>query len=141
MVKSILVSLDGSEYSERALTIARELAKATGARIDLISVALRFKEAHVPPVEKLDEQTRQRILDYLMPHLDAIKQDGIQAGGHIAHGAPSEEIVRQAKETAADLIVMSTHGIGATGLHALGSVAMKVLQTAPCPVLMVRIPQ
>jgi nucleotide-binding universal stress UspA family protein len=36
--------------------------------------------------------------------------------------------------------VMSTHGIGATGRHALGSVAMRVLQESDCPVLMVRIP-
>ncbi len=48
-------------------------------------------------------------------------------------------IVQYAREHDIDLVVMSTHGIGAKGGYAMGSVALKVLQTAPCPVLLRRI--
>ncbi len=140
MISSILVPLDGSEYSERALVVATELAKLSGARIHLLSVVLRLKQAHVAVLESLDERVGKAVDDYLAPHVERIKQARIDGVAHVLYGEPSEEIVNQAKESAADLIVMSTHGIGATGLHALGSIAMKVLQTAPCPVLMVRIP-
>ena len=56
-------------------------------------------------------------------------------------GVPFQEIVRQAEEHHADLIIMGTHG--RTGLrHALlGSVAEKVVRKAPCPVLTVRHPE
>ncbi len=140
MISSILVPLDGSEYSERALGQALEVAKPMGARIELLSVVLRLKQAHVPPVESLDERIGQAVSDYLAPHIERIKQAGLEAVSKVEYGEPSEAIVSEARQAKADLIVMSTHGIGATGLHALGSVAMKVLQTAPCPVLMVRIP-
>jgi nucleotide-binding universal stress UspA family protein len=53
-------------------------------------------------------------------------------------GAPSSAIVHQAAEKGADLIVMGTHGRGGVAHLLLGSVAEKVLRTAPCPVLIVR---
>jgi nucleotide-binding universal stress UspA family protein len=56
----------------------------------------------------------------------------------LLHGAISSEIVRFAKDEGYDLIVMGTHGRTGLGHVMLGSVAEKVLRTAPCPVLTVR---
>jgi len=55
-------------------------------------------------------------------------------------GAPAAEVVRYAQEAEIDLIVMGTHGRGFVGHVVMGSVAEKVVRTAPCPVLTVRNP-
>jgi nucleotide-binding universal stress UspA family protein len=141
MFRSILVPLDGSNYSERALTSGLELARITSAKVTLVSVILAYKDAHVPPVARLDAQAKERAETYLAPFLEDGRRSGFDMVGLVAHGEPAEEIVKAAHGAQADLIVMSTHGIGASGRHALGSVAMKVLQDSNCPVLMVRIPE
>ena len=135
MFKSLLVPLDGSEYSERALAMGLELARLTGAKVTLLTVVLAYKDAHVPEVPSLEAQARQRAEEYLKPFVDQGRAAGFELEGVVGHGSPAEEILRVAREHDADLIVMSTHGIGAGGRHALGSVALRVLQTAACPVL------
>ena len=60
MYKSILVCLDGSTYSERAMADALELARLTGAKVTLATVTLIYKDAHVPAVPQLEERSRER---------------------------------------------------------------------------------
>jgi nucleotide-binding universal stress UspA family protein len=141
MFKTILVALDGSEYSERAFKLASDLARLGPSRIVVTTVVSAYKDAHLPAVPKLEEQTRRRAETYLAPFLDAGRASGLDVEGNVSYGDPAQEIVKQAVETGAELIVMSTHGLGAAGYHALGSVALKVLETAPCPVLLERIPR
>lgn len=107
----------------------------------LVTVVLGYKDAHVPTVGRLEAQVRERAETYLAPFLADERSAGFEITGKVGHGEPADEILRVATEVDADLIVMSTHGIGASGRHALGSVALKVLQSAACPVLMVRIPE
>jgi nucleotide-binding universal stress UspA family protein len=141
LIRKIVVPLDGSEYSERALANATDLAQDSHAVLSLITVISAYRDAHLPVVPKLEEQARHRAASYLEPFVEAAKGKGVPVVAKVAEGAPAEEIVHWAEESDADMIVMSTHGIGAAGRHALGSIAMKVLESAPCPVLMVRIPQ
>jgi nucleotide-binding universal stress UspA family protein len=141
MFKSIVVPLDGSGYSEQSLATALELARLSGARVTLVTVILGYKDAHVPVVPRLEDQTRKRAEGYLDGFLREGQAAGFEIAARVGHGDPAEEILRLAEESGGDLIVMSTHGIGAGGRHALGSVALKVLQAAQCPVLMVRIPE
>ena len=58
----------------------------------------------------------------------------------VREGAPFYEIIQFAKENDIDLIVMGTHGRGFVGHVVMGSVAEKVVRTAPCPVLTIRNP-
>ena len=139
MFKSILVPLDGSGYSEQALATGLELARLTGAKVSLVTVVLGYKDAHVPAVARLDEQTRRRAEAYLQPFLDQARSAGFDVTAGVWHGEPADEILAGARASQADLIVMSTHGMGSEGRHALGSVSLKVLQSADCPVLLVRI--
>jgi len=139
MFNSLLVPLDGSPYSEGALALALELARLSGARVALITVVLAYKDAHVPAVAKQEEQTRKRAEAYLAPFVEQGRAAGFEVSGRVGHGDPAEEIVRAAEEDDIDVIVMSTHGMGAAGRHALGSVALKVLQTAWRPVIMIPI--
>lgn len=142
MFRHILVTLDGSEYSERALGYARDLAQATGARISLISVILRPDSPHTPTVPKLDEDSRKRALAYLDGKAGTLRAAGVKdVATEVRFGEPASLIADLATERQVDLIAMSTHGLGASGRYALGSIALKVLMTAPCPVFMVRIPE
>jgi nucleotide-binding universal stress UspA family protein len=140
--KQILVPLDGSEYSERALRYASDLAKSTGAALRLVSVVLRPEVAGEPHVERLDEQSRERAMRYLEAHATQARANGVaDVTPEVRLGEPARAITEVAAERGADLVVMSTHGLGASGRYALGSIAFKVLMTAPCPVFMVRIPE
>lgn len=142
MFDRILVPLDESEYSERALVPAQDLAKATGASVTLIGVLLRPTSVHVTAVPKLDEQSRLRLKQYLDGHAEAVRQAGIEhVTTEVRFGEAAGSIADLAREEQMDLIVMSTHGLGASGRYALGSVALKVLMTAPCPVFLQRIPE
>jgi len=66
------------------------------------------------------------------------KKAGVRARGLVVEGVPHDRIVRAARSTRADLLVMGTHGRTGVARFFLGSVAARVLATAPCPVLTVR---
>lgn len=138
MFSHVLVPLDGSEYSERALNYAVDIAKSTGATVSLLTVILRYPLPNLPRAAELDEHSRKLAEEYLASKAGPL--GNIVAKQTVMFGEPAQCITEYAESEGVDLIAMSTHGIGATGKYALGSVAMKVLMTAPCPVLMVRIP-
>ena len=140
MFRHILVPLDQSAYSERALPYAQWVAKTTGAQVSLLCAVTRITPPDLPEVAVLDELSQKRAELYLQKRAEAVRAAGISDVRTAPRcGDPASSIADYAQETGADLIVMSTHGMGATGRHALGSVALKVLMAAPCPVLMVRI--
>jgi nucleotide-binding universal stress UspA family protein len=66
------------------------------------------------------------------------KKSGIRVAATMVTGDPSAQIVRTARSTRADLIVIGTHGRRGVSKFLLGSVAERVIATAPCPVLTVR---
>jgi nucleotide-binding universal stress UspA family protein len=66
------------------------------------------------------------------------RKSGVRAKGLLLEGIPHERIVRAARSTRADLIVLGTHGRTGLGRVFLGSVAARVVTLAPCPVLTVR---
>jgi nucleotide-binding universal stress UspA family protein len=116
MFTHILVPLDGSEFSEHAIEPAGSLAEKYGARIRLLSAMVQFPASRLQ-VPMLDQRSEARGREYL-------------------EEAHAERIAEVAGDSHADLIVMSTHGT--TGpRHTLGSTAWKILQDAPCPVLLI----
>ena len=143
MFNHILVPLDGSEHSERALGTALSLAEAYGgARVTLLAVMLRFPESkiHVP---RLDEQSEQRGRDYLLDVISHLGPQSVPIDAQVRLGVPAAEIVAAAHTLGIDLLVMSTHGT--TGSErdrkSIGSTAWRVLHEAPCPILLVPLRQ
>jgi nucleotide-binding universal stress UspA family protein len=139
--KHILVPLDGSEYSERAIEPARSLAEKYGARITLLTVMLRFPESklHVPV---LDQRSEERGRQYLAEmRTTRLGETSVPVDTTVKLGTPAESIAEVALDAQADLIVMSTHGTASSGRirHTLGSTAWKILQDAPCPVLLISV--
>jgi nucleotide-binding universal stress UspA family protein len=139
MFDRIAVTLDGSEYAERALVCSRDLAMLAGASMHLISV-LVADEPTAPTDPGREERRHEHWLAYLGQKADELRAAGVvDVSTHVRSGGAARAIAEFAGEVHADLIVMSTQGLGADERYALGSVALKVLMTAPCPVLMVRI--
>jgi nucleotide-binding universal stress UspA family protein len=139
--KHILVPLDGSEYSERAVEPARSLAEKYGARLTLLTVMLRFpvSRLHVPTLDQGSEaRGRQYLEEVRATKLGAVS---VPVDTAVQLGTPAESIAEFASNAQVDLIVMSTHGTTGTerGRRTLGSTAWKILQDAPCPVLLMAV--
>ena len=66
------------------------------------------------------------------------KKAGVRVKGLLVEGVPHDRIVRAAKSTRADLVVMGTHGRTGLARFFIGSVAARVIALAPCPVMTVR---
>ena len=81
------------------------------------------------------ERDAQRRLGRLVTQA---RKNGVRAKGLLLAGIPHDRIVRAARSTRADLIVLGTHGRTGLGRLFLGSVAARVVTLAPCPVLTVR---
>lgn len=136
--KEILVTLDGSKYGERALRYARDLSGLAGSHVSLVTV-VQLPDGDSDETASVSSRT-ERYAKYLSEKAAELREAGVKnVDTHVLRGEPASGITDLARETAADLVVMSTHGVGANGRHALGSVALKVLMTAPCPVFLVRI--
>ena len=143
MYKKILVAVDGSATSLRGLDEAVRVAKATGGRLMLVHVVNELIVADLPAAgydrimvslresgTKVLEDAAARVTRADVP----CEQKLIETLG----GRPADEIVREARQWPADLIVLGTHGRRGLKRLAMGSDAELVLRLAPVPVLMVR---
>jgi nucleotide-binding universal stress UspA family protein len=135
-IRRILHPTDFSTAAPAALRVACSLAEDYGAELALLHV-------WDPHLETRDEQhphVPANSLEEALAWLDAIElpAPSVRTFRHLVVGDPVNEIVLEAKEGAADLIVMGTHS--RTGLNRLltGSVAEGVLRQASCPVMTVR---
>jgi nucleotide-binding universal stress UspA family protein len=138
-LRKILVPHDFSETSEAAVRYAIALAHNFGAQLCLLHVSdkAKFEMATEFPLGldgTLEDAVRERLLRILTPR----EQIEFKPTFELRSGSPAAEIVRYAKASDVDLIVMGTHGRGFVAHAVLGSVAEKVVRTAPCPVLTVR---
>lgn len=140
-VKVIVVPVDFSPESKKALNYAAKLAAGFGAVLRVIHVVETAPFLNDLPNVVLTRSENEMAKEALVK-LQAIAQDEIDelipVQSEVRIGKPYREIVGAAKVLGADLIVIATHGY--TGLkHALlGSTAERVVQHAPCPVLVVR---
>lgn len=134
----ILVPTDFSETSAEAVHYGVELARDRRAGLILLHVGEAATEIATEFPLGLDaslvDAARERLLKILTP----ADQLAIHPELVTCTGSPAEEIVRCAAEREVDLIVMGTHGRGGVSHLLLGSVAEKVIRTAPCPVLVIR---
>jgi nucleotide-binding universal stress UspA family protein len=149
MIKKILVPVDGSETARKALKYAIDLAKQTEATIILLSVIDRspfYGEMFVPPVsiptnllENMEDYFRQAAETYVAKAEGLCRSKGVESRKIVRAGHPAEEIVKAAKSSRADLIVMGSHGRSALGAALLGSVTIGVMHMEnKTPVLVVR---
>jgi len=133
MFNTIVLALDGSEASRRAIPIATELAQRDSARMVLVHVDERLATAGGPDVHP-DEANIQAAV---RKQAEQLSEQGIKTTVEIRDvmvGGPARLIAEVAAEQRADLIVVGTRGhSGVSGL--LGSVTQRLLHLAHRPVL------
>ncbi|WP_261543339.1 universal stress protein [Burkholderia multivorans] len=145
MYSNILVALDGSDTSSRALDAALDLAAESGARLTPVYVVDFLVPAYDmygydPSI--LVDSFREEGLRVIEEAARRMKARDVVGEPRISNVAPAGEdiphrIVGLAGEIGADLIVMGTHGRRGFRRLVLGSVAERVLRQATCPVLMI----
>ena len=146
--QNIVVPLDASAFAEQALDQASELASAMDATFHLVSIV---PLPHVLPIHIHKENESQSLMravlhqtelerrtHYLEQKAEHFKELGLRVQTNVAPGHPAEEILRFSTQHQQTLLVMTTHGRSGLRRILLGSVAMKVVQEAHVPVLLVR---
>ncbi|HJY38663.1 MAG TPA: universal stress protein [Steroidobacteraceae bacterium] len=145
MYEKILVAVDGSATSLRGLDEAIKVAKSTGARLMLVHVVdeLVIATDYVPtaysaPIFEALRESGARILAQAATVVRRADLSCEQKLVETLSGRVADEIVKQAGEWRADLIVMGTHGRRGLERLALGSDAEMVLRLSSVPVLLIR---
>jgi universal stress protein A len=143
LFQRILVATDFSPASTPALEHSVKMAKSEGA---LLSIAHAYQEpglvelSHAPAgvYREWDQKLREGVERKLQSLVEYARKEGVEARALILTGFADEAIIDAAKQQRADLIVMGTHGRRGAARLFLGSVAARVISTAPCPVMTVR---
>jgi nucleotide-binding universal stress UspA family protein len=142
--RKILVPTDFSETADTALYYGKELALQFGAELHLLHVCEDpmllsgwplLEPRSGPDVGEEAAALRERLTNLIGTE----RRQELRAEVHVIVAAPTGlAISRYAKEGEFELIVMGTHGRGPVSHAIMGSVAEKVVRTAPCPVLTIR---
>ena len=138
-IRTILHPTDFSEAAQEAFALAASLARDHGSRLVVLHVdplpvghdeviARRDRAAYEKPLWDLLRQVKVTDAQVTLEH-------------QLAEGDPAAEILRVARESGCDLIVMGTQGRSGLARLVLGSVAEKALRQAPCPVVTVKVPR
>jgi nucleotide-binding universal stress UspA family protein len=144
-VRRILVPVDFSEHAQAVLDWAAHLAEEHGSRVLLLHVyhlPVEFQQlegAYLPADfwANVKNEAEQQLAAYA----ETLRGRGLEVEALVREGYPATVIVEEATSQHADLLVIGTHGH--TGLKhlLLGSIAERVVQKAPCPVLTVKNPE
>lgn len=133
----ILVAYDGSEGAHRALDQAVELAQSNGADVSVISVAEPLPQFGRAGAMLVPEEEQERLHE-LADAKKALTEKGVSAKIIERKGDAAAMIIDEAEKEDADMIVMGTRGLNGAQRWLLGSVSSRVVQHAPCNVLVVR---
>jgi len=135
---NILVPLDGSGDSQKALLQACDLAKNYQSNLILVYVVEKS-----PSLNLLDRKEYLEILrkfgnKVLIKGKQTAENKGIDVTTIIKEGNISNEIVKLAKNKKCNLIIVGSKGLGATARFFLGSISNKLANNSPCSVLIVK---
>jgi nucleotide-binding universal stress UspA family protein len=143
-MRRILLASDFSRASRKAFATAVKMAKANRATLTIVHAFAPLMpvapDQYVGPEtwEQIDVRERRRVRHQLAALVRKAKEAGVRAVGLTVDGNPAEQINRTARNKHADMLVIGTHGRTGLAKFFLGSIANRVVATAPCPVLTVR---
>jgi nucleotide-binding universal stress UspA family protein len=137
MLEKLLLAVDQSEHSRKAIPATVELARAGGGTVHVLHVRELYYP--VPPtVAGTSAEEAQQLVDGIVEEL---KDAGVTAEGAVrpsTGGSPAGAILEYAREVSCGMIVVGSHGHSVLGGLLIGSVAHKLTQLSTCPVLVVR---
>ena len=136
--KKILVPLDGSKYSERALKQACEISNVFDSNLILVYVVeksipinLLDRKEYLEMLEKFGNKTIDKANNILL-------KNGITAKAFLKKGNIVNEIEKIIKKERCDLVIVGSKGLGSVTRLLLGSVSNKLAQSSPCSVLIIK---
>jgi len=139
MFKTILHANDGSDHAFKALSFAIDIAKQNKSELHMVSIE------EIPSMPEYIEEIREekgtaaRRYHAVIQRANAMAQEHhVKLQTHILAGHPVRDIVELAKELKADLLVIGATGHSAIYERTIGSRADRMVQLAPCPVLVVK---
>jgi universal stress protein A len=139
VLKHILVATDFGPAADAALTYGRALAHNFGATLHVLHVA---ENLFLKPTTADPHTLKAAIARRLEDCLTAEDRSSLGARAVLeTSDHPADAIIDYARQADIDLLIMGTHGRGAIAHLLMGSVAERVVRTAPCPVLTVRHPE
>ena len=143
-VKSVLTPIDFSHNADTILKSAIFVAKTFQAELHIVFVVQNFEDYSgffVPPVhlpnleEELYASAQQQMDAFIADHKHLCEEAGVSFVSRVLAGDVGEEVVKYAAQKDIQLIVMGTHGYKGLERIMFGSVAEKIVKTAPCAVL------
>lgn len=146
-LKNVLVAVDFGEASETALAYGRDLARMSGATLHVLHVVENVISSAVgvegygvdfSALQREVEEAARKQLNSMVTEDDrqTLRAQAVTR----TSDSPALSIVSYAKDAHIDLIIVGTHGRGAMAHLFMGSVAERVVRSAPCPVLTVKNP-
>src|ERR687890_112147 len=138
-MKSIVVGTDGSPNAEAAVRRAVEIAKGTGAVVNLVTA---FPETHYEGIASSARQDKVDMVGVAESVLARARREpesqGVKIETYARGGDPARVIVEIAEEVDADVIIVGARGQSAVKRFLLGSVSSKLSHHAPCDLMIVR---
>jgi nucleotide-binding universal stress UspA family protein len=153
MFRKILVAVDGSEPSNRALKYAAELALRFGAELKVLVVVPKVMLPAFPnegigtvpaalysEVDRYQERARAAYQKVLEDSIRVVRETHpeVRVEGVLREGRPSSTIVEMADKEGVDLIVMGSRGLGGIMGWVLGSTSRRVVDSCTKPILVVK---
>ena len=140
-IKHIMVALDGSPSATKALELAADLAKSTGASVELVSVVPLqvYYSTYAPDLTAVTATEEKAVRERLDRDLTELKAKGIQdLRATVLTGLVVEALLDHVQAHPPDLLVMGSRGQSATRRLLLGSVSDALVHFAQCPVLVAK---
>jgi nucleotide-binding universal stress UspA family protein len=144
----ILLAIDGSLYSEMATKTLKALQPRAGTEVTVMTVVpehtflgkitLRMFSGDAAATERAYKTQEQKAAELLQEPLETLRASGVNVETLVCWGKPAEQIIRQAHEMRADLVMIGAKGAGDPARFPLGSVAQKVMKYADTSVLLAR---
>lgn len=139
-MKKVLVAIDGSSYSDKAIDRAIDIFRSNKVEIILLNVAedycpIGLSEVDCDIIKELVMKESKGIMERA---LDKLKGSNIDAKGIIEFGSPAETIAQVAQNEKVDEIIVASHGKHGAKKFLMGSVTERLIEIAPCPVIVVK---
>jgi universal stress protein A len=143
--EKILLAIDFSDYSEVACEYALTLARSFNSSLlvlHVINEPVDLRGFYVPHIsfEQLEQEIEVGAVKMLETFCNENIKEFSEFETSVVTGVPYEEIIRVATEQKISLIVIGTHGRAGLDHLIFGSTAERVVRSAPCPVLTIRLP-
>ncbi|MGI0074763.1 MAG: universal stress protein [Nitrosotalea sp.] len=138
MFSNILVAVDGSESSKRAFEKSIFLSQKCGASLHMLHVVACELGGDSAAVFDLLDEVKANAANMLESYKNEAAKNDVQIEVMIQQGDPAQMIVELSKKNKYDLIIMGTRGKTAFQELLLGSVSLKVIHHASCPVMVVQ---